>query len=67
MEDVATTTNLVEGIVIMEASTTEAKTGEALYVATVEAAVVEATMVGEDVDISKIESSPKLRGTIIEE
>ena len=67
MEEVATTVNPVEGIVIMEASATEAEAGAALDVTTVEAADLEATMAEEDVEIFDIESSPELGGTIIEE
>ena len=67
MEEDATTTNPVEGIVIMEASTTESKTGVTLDAVTVEDPAVEATMAEEDVDIFNIESSPELGGTIIEE
>ena len=66
LEEATTTTNPVEGIVIMEALAAKAETGATLDAATMEAATVEATMEEEDVDIFTIESSPELGGTLIE-
>ena len=67
LEEDPKTANPVEGIVIMEASTTESKTGVTLDAVTVEDPAVEATMAEENVEIFNIEASPELGGTIIEE
>ena len=66
-EEVATTTNTMEGIDILEALETEAETRAALDAAKVEDEAVGAIMIEGDAEIFTIESSPEWRGTLIEE
>ena len=67
LEEVATTTNPMEGIAILEAPTTEAKSGATLDAATVEVEDVGAIMTEGYANINIIESSPEWRGALIEE